>query len=152
VTHFYSWKKNTVEMLRLLYVLLHQYRGCQKLYFSWDAASWHSSKRLCRHVTRVNSAEYRCQRDTPEVELVPLPVSAQFLNVIESVFSGMARAIIHNSDYGSVAETMHAIDGYLSVRNEDYRLNPKRAGNRIWGGELVPTEFNQARNCKDPRW
>jgi hypothetical protein len=27
---------------------------------------------------------------------------AQFLNVIESVFSGMARAIIHNSNYGSI--------------------------------------------------
>ncbi len=27
---------------------------------------------------------------------------AQFLNVIESVFSGMARAIIHNSDYPSL--------------------------------------------------
>jgi len=33
---------------------------------------------------------------------VPLPAGAQFLNVIESVFSGMARAIIHNSDYESL--------------------------------------------------
>jgi transposase len=152
VTHFFSRKKNTVEMLRLLYLLLQRYRGCRKLYLSWDAASWHSSKRLYRHVNRVNSAEYRRQRDTPEVELAPLPASAQFLNVIESVFSGMARAIIHNSDYGSVAETMCAIDEYFSVRNEDYRLNPKRAGNRIWGKELVPPEFDQAHNCKDPRW
>jgi transposase len=152
VTHFFSRKKNTVEMLRLLYVLLHQYRGCRKLYFSWDAASWHSSKRLYRHVNRVNSAEYRRQRDTPEVELAPLPASAQFLNVIESVFSGMARAIIHNSDYGSVAETMCAIDEYFSVRNEEFRLKPKRAGNWIWGKELVPPEFDHAHNCKDPRW
>jgi hypothetical protein len=34
----------------------------------------------------------------PEIEILPLPAQAQFLNVIESVFSGMARAIIHNSD------------------------------------------------------
>lgn len=34
----------------------------------------------------------------------PLPKRAQFLNVIESVFSGMARAVIQNSDYASVDE------------------------------------------------
>jgi len=43
------------------------------------------------------------------LELAPLPASAQFLNVIESVFSGMARAIIHNSDYPSVAAAQEAI-------------------------------------------
>jgi hypothetical protein len=37
------------------------------------------------------------------------PARAQFLNVIESVFSGTARAIIHNSDYKSVDETKRAI-------------------------------------------
>ena len=41
---------------------------------------------------------------TARVELAPLPASAQFLDVIESVFSGLARAIIHNSDYSSVSE------------------------------------------------
>jgi hypothetical protein len=35
----------------------------------------------------------------PHVKLVPLPSCAQFLNVIESVFSGMAKAVIHNSDF-----------------------------------------------------
>jgi hypothetical protein len=37
----------------------------------------------------------------PIVETAPLPARAQFLNVIESVFSDMARSIIHNSDYRS---------------------------------------------------
>src|ERR1700722_2787875 len=32
----------------------------------------------------------------------PLPAGAQFLNVIESVFSGMSRAVIHNSVPGSI--------------------------------------------------
>lgn len=40
-----------------------------------------------------------------------------FLNVIESVFSGMAKAIIHNSDYKSVSDKA-AIDRYFSDRNE----------------------------------
>jgi hypothetical protein len=38
----------------------------------------------------------------PAVALAPLPAGAQFLNVIESVFSGMARAILANSNYGSI--------------------------------------------------
>lgn len=48
VTHFYSSGKNTVEMIRLLDLLLEQYRGCSKLYLSWDAAGWHASKRFLR--------------------------------------------------------------------------------------------------------
>ena len=46
VTHFYSKAKNTTEMIKLLEVLLEKYRGCDRLYFSWDAASWHASKAL----------------------------------------------------------------------------------------------------------
>jgi hypothetical protein len=38
----------------------------------------------------------------PNMKTAPLPACAQFLNVIESVFSGMSRAIIHNSDYPSL--------------------------------------------------
>jgi len=33
----------------------------------------------------------------PLIETAPVPAGAQFLNVIESVFSGMARAIIHKT-------------------------------------------------------
>jgi hypothetical protein len=42
---------------------------------------------------------------------------AQFLNVIESVLSGMARAIIHNSDYGSVGDAQAAMTRYFEERN-----------------------------------
>lgn len=45
---------------------------------------------------------YYTTRGHPRVETAPIPAGAQFLNVIESVFSGMARAIIHNSNYPSV--------------------------------------------------
>jgi hypothetical protein len=45
---------------------------------------------------------------TPYIETAPLPAGAQFLNVIESVFSGMARAIIHNSDCPSVEAAKEA--------------------------------------------
>jgi hypothetical protein len=88
----------------------------------------------------------------PQVETAPLPAGAQFLNVIESVFSGMARAVIHNSNYPSVDDARAAIDGYFAERNQQFRDNPKRAGKRIWGEERVPSAFEDSNNCKDPRW
>lgn len=38
------------------------------------------------------------------IEIVPLPNNSQFLNVIESVFSRMKNAVVHNSDYQSAEE------------------------------------------------
>jgi hypothetical protein len=89
---------------------------------------------------------------SPRVELVPLPARAQFLNVIEAIFSGMARAIIHNSDYASKEEAKAAIDRYFDKRNKHFRLNPQRAGNRIWGHEQHTAVFSDSNNCKDPRY
>lgn len=56
----------------------------------------------------------------PLVALAPLPAGAQFLNVIESVFSGMARAVIANSNYASVEEARAAIETYVRERNEKF--------------------------------
>jgi hypothetical protein len=86
------------------------------------------------------------------IELAPLPAGAQFLNVIESVFSGMSRAIIRNSDYSSLQAALTAIDRYFADRNEYFTANPKRAGRKIWGKELVPSEFREGQNCKDPAY
>jgi transposase len=148
VTHFYSEKKNTCEMIRLLEVLLVQYSACDKIYFSWDAASWHASKALNRRVDEINSGESRTVHRSPIVELVPLPTSAQFLNVIESVFSGMARAVIHNSDYESLEACKAAIDRHFAERNAFFKANPKKAGRIIWGKEITPSAFSPANNCK----
>jgi transposase len=152
VTHFYSKTKNTTEMIRLLDVLLEKYKGCDTLYLSWDAASWHASEALYEKVENINTPDLWSSAYAPHVELIPLPSSAQYLNVIESVFSGMAKAIIHNSDYQSVEEAMAAIDRYFLERNDFFEKNPKRAGNKIWGQELVPCEFSESNNCKDPKW
>src|SRR5262249_58133201 len=88
----------------------------------------------------------------PRVELAPLPSGAQFLNVIESVFSGMARAVIHNSDYSSVDECKQAIDRHFQDRNDAFTKNPPRAGNAIWGNKREPAVFSDSNNCKDPRY
>lgn len=151
-THFFSGKKNTKEMIKLVEILIEKYRGQSRIFFSWDAASWHASKKLHTRISEINCKEYRKSHGTPTVELAPLPASAQFLNVIESIFSGMAKAIIHNSNYQSVDECKMAIDLYFKERNEYFIVNPKRAGNKIWGKEQVLPVFNEATIYKNSRW
>jgi hypothetical protein len=112
-----------------------------------DFASWHISNELVAFVEEHNMT---CQGRLPALELAPLPASAQFLHVIESVFSGMARAIIHSSDYQSVKVAQMAIDRYFSERNQHYKANPKRAGKKIWGTERTSVKFSSSNNRKDP--
>ena len=151
VTHFYSAKKNTAEMIRMMEVLVDQYRDRRKLYLSWDGASWHISKRLFQRIEEHNAAVLG-DGGGPIVETAPLPTGAQFLNVIESVFSGMARAIVHNSDYKTLDDAKAAFDRYFEERNAHFRQHPRRAGDKIWRKEREPAAFSEANNCKDPRY
>lgn len=150
LTHFYSRKKNTGEMIRLADTLRANYCGFRTLYLSWDAASWHISKELAEHLDEINSTAGT--DGAPIIKTIPLPAGAQFLNVIESVFSGMARAIIHNSDYPSTIAATEAIDRYIETRNTHFRKHPQRAGKKIWGQERVPSFFAEEHNCKDPMY
>jgi hypothetical protein len=117
-------------MIKLLMILIQTYKHERKIFFSWDTASWHASKALYEKVEEVNGEEYRSKNMTPLVELMALPTGAQFLNIIESVFSGMSNAILHNSDYQSVKECTVAIDRYFYERNIAFTANPRRAGGR----------------------
>jgi len=152
VTHFYSARKNTDEMVKLLHLLLEKHADQSRIYLSWDAASWHASKKFYARVKEINSSKYRAIHNCPRVKLAPLPSRAQFLNVIESVFSGMAKAVIHNSDYQSIAEAMAAINRYFAERNQVFKEHPKRAGGKIWGDEIVAPKFSEANNCKNRRY
>jgi transposase len=152
ILHFYSKKKNSKEMIKLLRRLIIRYRDQKRIFVSWDSASWHASKMLYRIVDEMNCDEFTSRHKTPIVELIPLPSGAQFLNVIESVFSGMARAILHNSNYGNVDECKSAINLYFADRNRAFLERPRRAGNKIWGKEQVEPVFKEENNCKDPRW
>ena len=152
LTYFYSPRKDTGEMLRMMAALLNEYDHKTRIYLSWDAASWHMSKMLYAHVAKHNEAVTKGDAAGPIVNLAPLPAGAQFLNVIESVFSGMARAVIANSNYQSVDEARAAIERYIEERNEKFRASPKRAGKKIWGMEREPARFSPSNNCKDPRY
>jgi hypothetical protein len=148
--HFFSENKNGTEMIKLVELIRKSYKGYWIVYLSWDAASWHSSKSLHDRIDFLNDwAKHDC---APRIEILPLPSRAQFLNVIESVFSGMARAIIHNSDYRSVQDAKEAIDRYFDERNKRFIKSPRRAGKTIWGKERTPPAFLEANNCKDPAY
>ena len=139
-------------MIKLLNILLERYSDQECIYLSWDAASWHISKDLYKRVDEINSANSKVKLKSPVVKFAPLPSRAQFLNVIESVYSGMARAILHNSDYQSIDDCRAAINQYFLERNVHFQRYPKRAGKKIWGKERVKATFSESNNCKDPMY
>lgn len=131
VTWIYIEAKDSAAMISLAEILYNQHYSKKKLYITWDCASWHSSQALVSWLELFN-AETEKTGIGPVIEFIPLPACSQFLDVIESVFSGMKRAVIHNSDYKSELEMKTAISQHFRDRNEYFQENPKRAGNKIW--------------------
>ena len=117
-----------MDMIELLYS---QYHTKMKLYVTWDAVAWHNSGPLLEALDHFNE-QTSASSVGPIIELVPLPTSSQFLNVIEGVLSGMTRAVINNSDYSDAARMKQAISKHFSERNEHFRHNPSRVGRKIW--------------------
>jgi hypothetical protein len=150
VTHFYSDKKSTEEMITLIQLLRKKYTEKKTFFISWDAASWHMSKALSERIDFLNGwANYD---RALAIELAPLPSNAQFLNVIEAIFSGMARAVVHNSDFPHPDAAKKLIGDYFAVRNAYYEQNSSRAGNKLWGKERTIPVFAETSNHKDPRY
>ena len=128
--------KDTRSMMGLLEILYNQYQAHSKLYVTWDAVSWHNSTTLRDWLDQFNETTRR-QAAGPIIELVPLPTSAQFLNVIEGVLSGMTRAVVNNSDYSSPDDMKFAISRHFTDRNRHFKDNPRRAGKAIWDVDLL---------------
>jgi hypothetical protein len=131
VSWFFSDAKDTSSMIDLIEVLFNQHNDQSRLYVTWDGASWHRSQDLVDWLDAFNRDTERRQGG-PTISLIPLPVSAQFLDVIEAVFSGMKRAVIHHSDYRSTQEMKSAISAHFRERNDFFKQNPQRAGKKIW--------------------
>ena len=136
-------------MIDLIELLYNTNLDKSTVYITWDAASWHRSNELVEWLDSFNAVE---RHKGPSIQFVPLPTCSQFLNVIESVFSGMAKAVIHHSDHASEGEMKRAISRHFVERNRFFKDNPKRAGKKIWGSERVPAVFCDAHNSKDHRW
>lgn len=131
VTWIYIEAKDSGAMISLAEVLYNQYYSKKKLYITWDCASWHSSQALVSWLELFNAGTEKSGIG-PIIEFIPLPTCSQFLDVIESVFSVMKKAVIHNSDYQSETEMKTAISQHFRDRNEYFKENPKRAGKKIW--------------------
>jgi transposase len=131
VTWFYGDTKDSAGMIDLVEILYNQFHCKSTIYLTWDAASWHGSNELVEWADEFN-AWNSAKGSGPRIEFIPLPASAQFLDVIEAVFSAMKKAVIHNSDYQSQEEMKAAISMHFIERNNFFKHNPKRAGKRIW--------------------
>ena len=131
VTWFYGESKDSMGIIDLAEILFNQYNAKSKIYLTWDAASWHGSDKLVQWTDDLNTWNEAGDLG-PIIEFVPLPSSAQFLDVIEAVFSGMKKAVVHNSDYQSKEEMKIAISTHFRDRNHFFKGNPKRAGKKIW--------------------
>ena len=148
VTHFFALQKTGAEIIKLIDLLIARYKNQRTLYLSWDDVSFHKAKDVRHHLALLNSDAYRANHKTPAILVVPLPTNATFLNVIESVFVGMARSTIRNSDYSGPEECKQAIGRYFRERNKHFLENPQQAGNKIWGRETVAPVFSEICNSK----
>jgi transposase len=131
VTWLFGKRKNTESIIELMEILFNQNLKKSNIYITWDAASWHNSNKLIDWLDNFNDRN-KMNGSGPLIEIVPLPSNSQFLNVIEAVFSGMKKAVIHNSDYRTVDEMKKAISNHFKDRNDYFKTNPKRVGKKIW--------------------
>jgi len=149
ITWLYGRSKDTKAMIDLIEILSNQYHDKSKIYITWDAASWHRSNELENWIDNNN---YHARNNTgPIIELVPLPTSSQFLNVIESIFSGMKRAVIHHSDYQNEVEMKSAISQHFLQRNYYFKENPKRVGKKIWENDFF-LDYNNIKSGDYMEW
>lgn len=137
-------------MVDLIELLFNEHPRKAKLFITWDAASWHSSAKLEEWMNEFNSHAER-HGHGPLVVLVPLPRCAQFLNVIEAVFSAMARAVIHHSDYSGEEEMKSAISKHFVERNRFFRKNPRKTGKKIWDVDFFE-KYNLLRSGAYREW
>ena len=131
VSWLYCSSKDSRAMIDITEMLFNQYHTMRTLYLTWDAASWHRSDEFVTWLSAFNGVSME-HGYGPTIEVLPLPANAQFLDIIESVFSGMKRAVIHNSNYQSPDEMKAAISRHFSERNAFFSENPKRVGKKIW--------------------
>jgi transposase len=141
VTWLFSPAKDTQSMIDLIELLFNQHPTVARIFLTWDAASWHSSISLIEWLDVFNAQTLECGLG-PIIQLVPLPTSSQFLDVLEAVLSGMKRAVVHHSDYQSVGELKTAISSHFVERNAFFKENPRRAGKKIWDVDFFQDTSN----------
>ncbi len=64
-------------MIKLLEILLKKYATEERIHFSWDAASWHASKKLYQRIEEINHPPNNIIRNT---QLLNLPLYLRLPN------------------------------------------------------------------------
>jgi hypothetical protein len=145
--HFHSTEKDTAETIRTTGLLVERHGDRRKLHLSRDGAPRHIPK---RPYERIGEHDAAVLGHGPTVDAAPPPSGAQSLDVIGSVFSGMARAIVHDSGCQTPGEARPAIDRHVGERNEHCRLRPRRAGDESRRKGREPAASSEANDRKDP--
>jgi hypothetical protein len=131
MTWCFTQSKDTTAMIDLIEILFNEHQNKTRIYITWDAASWHDSTALVDWLDSFNMKTTQT-KEGPLIALVPLPSRSQFLNVIESAFGVMKKAVIHHSDYKNARQMKSAISQHFRERNAYFKDNPRRAGKKIW--------------------
>ena len=131
MTWCFAQSKDTTAMIDLIELLFNEHKDKTRLFITWDAASWHDSISLVDWLDAFNLKTQKTN-DGPLITLVPLPSRSQFLNVIESAFGVMKKAVIHHSDYQNAHEMKSSISRHFRERNAYFKDNPRRAGKKLW--------------------
>jgi transposase len=150
VIWFYGNTKDSAGIIDLAEIVFNQCHNKSRIFLAWDAASWHRSNEFVTWADDFNKVN-KANRSGPIIDVVPLPASAQFLDVIEAVFSSMKRAVIHSSDYASEEEMKTAISTHFRERNEFFKHHPRRAGKKIWEIDFFK-DYNNIKSGNYREW
>lgn len=156
VTHFYSEHKNTEEMLKLLETLLAEYAGQTCIFFSWDAASWHASKktiRESRRSTHCNTGPPTKYRSLSSLRCLPALNSSTSLNrclvewpgrsfttVITTPWTPAKKLLIDTSrsEMNTSKRIQNGLETKYGAKNGSHRCSTKRTTARMRAGSAHP--------------
>lgn len=111
LTGLWFERKTAANVLRFLRFVRRRYHDRGRLYVVLDNLSAHFTE------------EIRSWAKDNDVELVPIPTYASWLNLIEAEFRQITEFVISNSDYRSHDDIQLACSAYLRRRNSDARRN-----------------------------
>jgi transposase len=105
--------KTAARVLAFLRFIRRRYHDRGRIYVVLDNLSAHFT------------ADIRSWAKDNDLELVPIPTYASWLNLIEAEFRQITEFVISNSDYQSHEEIQLACSAYLKRRNADARRDPE---------------------------
>lgn len=111
VYHHVNNNKQYKVLKKFILRIVTLYRKTKKIYFIWDNAKAHETKKLKRWIKNRNKTT------TPKIEILPLPTYSPWLNPIEPVFGDLYEKVIGGSNFRWPYYMANAIHKYFRHRN-----------------------------------